>query len=106
MFDIDPLAPDLIAIRDLPRLLPHRRGGRKLNLSTVWRWATHGYGPERVRLPVLRIGSNVYTTRTALREWCARLTPSASAPEPPPCAPRRRQRGCDRAAEQLEKLGI
>jgi hypothetical protein len=105
MSDIDPLADDLIPIRELPRLLPPRRGGGRLHAATIWRWIRHGYGPGHIVLPTVRIGGNIYTSRTALRDWCAQLSPSPAAVEAPRTLRRRRQ-DSDRAAERLTDLGI
>jgi hypothetical protein len=105
MSDVDPFAPDLVPVRDLPKLLPRRRGGRKLHLSTIWRWVTHGYGPDHVRLPVVRIGANIFTTKTALRDWCLQLSPPGAATDAPRTQHHRRK-ASDRAAEHLESLGI
>ncbi|MCK4624356.1 MAG: DUF1580 domain-containing protein [Phycisphaerae bacterium] len=59
-----------IAIKDVPDKLP-RRNGKKVNFSTVWRWATKGYSPKNVRifLETTLIGRCRYTSRQALRRF-------------------------------------
>ncbi|GEM_PF-3160617 len=107
MLAIDPFAADLIPLRNLPKLLPCRRRGKRLNLATVWRWTTAGYGPLKIKLPVLRVGANVYTSREALRDWCAAVAgQQTDAPTSTPRTPTQRQRASDRTAKELDRIGI
>lgn len=59
-------APDLVDWRDVPDLLP-RRSGKKVNVSTVWRWMTRGLRGQR--LPSIVIAGRRYTSRSALQDW-------------------------------------
>ena len=58
----------LIALREVPLLLPRRRG-KKVHYSTVFRWATKG-AHGRV-LESKLIGGVRYTTRGALNRFLA-----------------------------------
>ena len=62
-FDFD----ELIAFREVPELLPSRRLGRPLCLSTVRIWATRGL--RGVRLKSVRIGGIRYTSEAWLRDF-------------------------------------
>jgi hypothetical protein len=108
MTAVDPLAPDLIPIREVPNLLPRRRRGRKLHHSTLWRWVTQGCGPSRARLAVVKIGSCVYTSKTALREFVARISESENPPSATPSSrtTTERQRDHEKATEELTNQGI
>ena len=66
--EYDPLCG--IAIQDVPDKLP-RRNGKKVNFSTVWRWAMKGYSPRgaRIVLETTLIGRCRYTSRQALRRF-------------------------------------
>jgi hypothetical protein len=62
-----------------------------------------------VRLEGLRLGDRWVTSREALQRFAEALTPCLDAPQenpPNPRAPGRRQRASERAAAELERLGI
>jgi hypothetical protein len=107
---------DLTTEKALPlaeacRIVPPARSGKKTHLSTVLRWILKGAKSptgEMVKLEALRIGSRWVTSREALQRFAERLTPSPngqSAPHPPR-TPTQRQRAADRAAQELDRLGI
>ncbi len=54
---------DLIALRDVPSLLPRRRG-KKTHYSTVYRWVTKGARGKKLESRL--VGGVRYTTRAAL----------------------------------------
>jgi len=98
---IDPLEEDLLTMPEAAALLPKRRGGAKVSLTSLWRWSTRG--AKGVRLETVRVGSSVYTTRAALRRFIeARSTAAGGAVAQVP-APTTRSR---RAMRELEKLGM
>ena len=76
MFDLDSAADDLVAISELPRLLP-RRHGKRLNLATLYRWVSRGVGGSR--LPTLRVGGRLYVHRQQLSEFLERLNAGRSS---------------------------
>ncbi|WP_390622211.1 DUF1580 domain-containing protein [Tautonia marina] len=61
----------MIALADVPGILPKRRGGRKVHTSTVWRWAMKGY--RGTRLETLRVGGTLCTSREALERFFGRI---------------------------------
>jgi hypothetical protein len=58
----------LTQIPDLPEL-PLRRGGAKLNVATLYRWAIKG--SAGVILPTVRVGATLCTTREEFFQWLA-----------------------------------
>jgi hypothetical protein len=80
---IAPLDADLLTLRDAAKLLPPRRGGSRIAISTLWRWASRGCGG--VRLEIIRVGGVAYTTREAIAEFVAkRSIPAAHTAIPTP----------------------
>lgn len=90
--------------------LPRRRGGKKTNVATLYRWSTRGI--RGVTLETLQIGGTRCTSDQALQRFFERL--SAADPDFLPCgnpvgdpAPTRRPRRDDRATlAELERLGL
>jgi hypothetical protein len=104
------LSEELIPLTRVPTLpfVPRRRRGKKLNQTTVFRWANPGV--RGARLETIRFGGTLCTTRSALLEFFRRLTPQVrSEPaSPPPQArtSRQRQLAAAKAARELEDAGI
>ena len=94
---IDLEAEHLVALRDLPSLLPRRRG-RPLHLSTAYRWISRG--ARGAVLESVRLGGITYTSREALQRF-ARV---ASGVGPPVAGvnPRRHSR----AESELDARGM
>jgi hypothetical protein len=65
----------LIPLREVPNHLPRRRG-RKVHMSTIYRWCKKGV--HGVRLDTVRVGGITYTHDQALQRFLG--TPKASAP--------------------------
>jgi hypothetical protein len=101
------LTEKLIPLGKVPAqtFLPRRRGGKKLNVATVYRWATSGV--QGVRLETVGVGGTLCTSRSALLEFFQRLAPRCSdSTVAPTRTPNQRQRAADKAAKQLEAAGI
>jgi hypothetical protein len=93
------------------KLVPPARNGRACHISTLVRWIMDGVkapNGDRVRLEALRMGNRWFTSREALQRFAERLTPRLDATEttPAPRTPRARQRASERAAAELERVGI
>ena len=56
----------LVALRDVPTLLPRRRG-KKTHYSTVYRWVTKGARGKKLESRL--VGGVRYTTRAALHHF-------------------------------------
>jgi hypothetical protein len=61
-----------VLIADLPYHLPRRPNGKRLGLSTVWRWTLAGQ--RGVRLRRFHAGTNWATTLEELARFQAALT--------------------------------
>lgn len=103
MIDIN--SERLIPLRDIPQLgiLPPRRSGSRLNVSTIYRWALHGQ--RGVKLESLKIGGQRVTSLNALQTFCSALahTCSDSAPQSNPKSTNERRK---EVGSQLDKAGI
>ncbi len=108
MIDLSHESP--IRLTEAARIIGTGRRGRPTNVSTILRWILTGQrGPDgqRIRLEGIRIGGAWRTTREAIQRYAERLTPNLSTdPAPTPRTAHQRQRAADRAARELERLGI
>lgn len=77
---LDYVEEDLIPAADVPSLLPKRRG-RPVHPKTLARWCREGYGPRKVRLQTVKIGSQVCTTLAAVREFVRQINATAQPSE-------------------------
>jgi hypothetical protein len=101
----------LLPLADACRLIPPARNGRRTHISTVLRWIPRGTSSpsgEVVRLEAVRLGGRWMTSREALQRYADRLTPhpTTDAPATPPRTPTARRRASDRAAAELDRIGI
>lgn len=104
---IDVCSEELIALKDVPPLLPRRRRGRKPSFGCVWRWATRGC--RGVRLETIRVGATLCTSKAALQRFCEALTAqdnSVNSPSPPIRTSRQRERQIAAADEHLRREGV
>ena len=104
------LSETLIGLCEAARRLPPGRGGRPVSFSCVFRWLTRGVpGPDghRVKLEGVRVGGRWLTSQEALARWAERLTPRLDdQPAPTTRTPTQRTKASDRAAKELEAIGI
>ena len=107
---IDTTTEKPIPLAQAAHLIPPARRGKKTHLSTLLRWILRGArGPsgEIVRLDAIRIGGRWMTSREVLQRFAEALTPRLDAPPPPtPRTPTARARASEKAARELEKMGI
>jgi hypothetical protein len=91
-------------------LFPPGRNGARPTHSCILRWILKGVkGPtgDIIELEAVRLGGRWITSREAIQRFAERLTPRINS-EPAPVArtPSQRQRASQRAASELERLGI
>ncbi|MCG3132498.1 MAG: hypothetical protein FLDDKLPJ_03348 [Phycisphaerae bacterium] len=67
----------LIAVSELPALLPRRQNGKRIHLSACYRWISRGIGPDKRKLEAIRIGRTMYTSWEALARFAQALGPAA-----------------------------
>jgi hypothetical protein len=102
----------IISFADAAKSLPRRRQGRKIHVSTFYRWAT--IGCRGVVLETIQIGGSRCTSLEAMDRFFQRLSEShqarpAGAGQPGPGTGRRtiaqRQRASTEAGRQLAERG-
>jgi len=100
----------LIRLCDVPhrvRWLPQRRNGKKLSISTVFRWATRGV--QGRKLQTVRFGGAMCTCESWLWEFASATSGSASPGHLQGPAERtmaQRRRSVQLAKATLDKAGI
>lgn len=78
---IDLASETLESLTDLVRWdrIPRRRGGKKLHVSTLFRWASRGC--RGVKLETVRVGGTLCSSRDALARFFERLSAADRGPE-------------------------
>jgi Protein of unknown function (DUF1580) len=103
---IDDASEKLITLREAANLIPPRRGGRKTNVATLYRWVS--VGCRGIRLEAVQAGGNRLTSAKAINRFFERLTKAAGLEStdntPPSTATRRRQ--SEQASRALESMGV
>jgi hypothetical protein len=107
---IDLTSESTLTLTQAARLLPPGRRDRPVSMSCVLRWVLTGTrtsSGEVVCVEALRLGGRWITSREALQRFADRLTPRLGEPPPPiPCTPGHRRRASERAAAELDRIGI
>ncbi len=83
----------------------NRRGGKRINVSTLWRWATTGC--RGIRLETILAGGSRATSLEAVERFFEALTVQADPPAPQ--APRhaaQRRKQIEAAEKRLAKAGL
>ena len=109
MHTIDLLTETPVSLREAANILPRGRSGRPVHLSCILRWILVGAkGPDgqRVRLEGLRIGGRWITSREALQRFGEALTHHLADQIQPPHPTSRRLKASQKAAEELNRIGI
>jgi hypothetical protein len=92
------------------RRFPPVRLGRPVNSSTVWRWCRKGVkvpGVGVVRLECVRIAGRWATSEEAISRFVAAQTPQGeSEARSLPRTPTQQRKASDRAARELDRIGI
>jgi hypothetical protein len=99
---IDALSEQIISLTDAARILPARRGGKRVHVSCVYRWTKSGC--RGVILESIQIGGTRCTTREALARFFDRLTHS-QGDDPPLRTLAKRQKASEAAGEELGRMG-
>jgi hypothetical protein len=92
------------------RRVPRTRQDKPVSLSCLLRWVMDGViGPDggRVKLEAARLAGKWVTTPGAIRRFVTAQTPQLAAEgAAAQRSPARRRRACERAANELDRLGI
>lgn len=98
-----------LSLAQAARRLPSTRLGKPVSPSCLWRWVHDGItlsDGRCVRLEAARLAGRWLTTEAAIERFLAAQTPATDAPPVSVRTPTQRQRASDRAAKELESLGI
>ncbi len=99
-----------LSLSQAARRLPSSRGGRPVHSSCVWRWINDGVRlPDGaiVKLEAARLAGRWLTSTPAIERFLARQTPTTeTASMPVPRTPTQRRKASERAARELERIGI
>ena len=69
---IDTSTEAVIPLGQASAEIPSRQLGKKVSISTVWRWAMHGC--RGIRLETVVIGGGRFTSREAVQRFAERLS--------------------------------
>lgn len=103
---IDVESEELITMKQAAELYPSRRVGKRLNVSTIWRWSLHGARGQI--LETCHVGGQRFTSRQALQRFidgCSNA-PTAHYPNPPKRTAAQRQRDHEKAERELDRMGV
>jgi hypothetical protein len=105
---VDWLGEDIVTFGQAAECLPRRRRGRKIHVSTFYRWST--VGCRGIILETIQVGATRCTSREALKRFFERLSQpvQASAASPPVGrvrTPTQRQRDSAEAGRKLAERG-
>lgn len=106
---IDITSESALSLTQAAGLLPLGRFGSRPTLSCVLRWILTGVkspSGELVRLEALRLGGRWVTSREAIQRFAERLTPRFADAPATPRSPGKRRKASDRAARELDTIGI
>jgi hypothetical protein len=107
---IDLTTESTLSLTQATHLLPQGRRGAKPTLSCILRWVLKGArspAGDIVRLEAIRLGGRWVTSREAIQRFAERLTPNLNDNQVSPVrTPCKRHRASERAAKELEKIGI
>ena len=106
---IDMFSEKIVSLKEATRLLPKSPRNKKLNVSTIYRWALGGLRSKDgivVRLESVKIGGTTCTSQEALQRFFDRLSGDTTVVTPPTLSRRQRLRQIEQAEESLRRAGI
>ena len=105
---IDLTTESTLSLTQAAKLLPPSRRGRPVSLGCFLRWVLDGMKTPQgvIRLEAIRLGGRWLTSKEALQRFAEALTPRLDCRPQTPRSGGRRQRESERAAKQLQQLGI
>ncbi|MCE9563187.1 MAG: DUF1580 domain-containing protein [Planctomycetes bacterium] len=83
--ELDLINDRLIALSEVPEMIPPGRGGKRTHLKTVERWIANGVrlgNGERVRLEVVQLAGRRLTTAKRLAAFIEKQTEVAKTKQP------------------------
>ena len=103
---IDTTAETVLTLAEAAKRLPRRRRGRKIHVSTIYRWTVSGC--RGIVLDHIQIGGTRCTSLTALQSFFDRLTRASEIGGATSHSRSlvQRQRQSKAAEKELERLGV
>jgi hypothetical protein len=98
-----------LTLSQAARRFPPFRKGRPVSGSCVYRWCTTGAraaNGQRVRLEARRVAGRLLTTAAAITRFIEAQQGQPQSTQPVPQTPSQRQRAAERAAAELNRIGI
>ncbi len=99
---IDIQSESVVSLADAVRYVPKRRGGKKVHISTLFRWSTCGCRGQK--LETIQAGATRCTSVEALQRFFNRLSGSLIETSQPPT--RQRKRDYEADAKKLVAAGF
>jgi hypothetical protein len=93
----------------LPKKLPVGRSGKRLHLSTIWRWASRGIrnGERAIRLETFSVGGDRFTSWPAVERFLAALNDDDGGDMPTTTrTSRKRAKQIANAEKKLSAMGV
>jgi hypothetical protein len=106
---IDVFGETVFTLAEAAKRLPHVRGGRKVHVCCLYRWAMAGRKSRDgmiVRLETIKFGGTTCTSKEALQRFFDRLTGDLTVVTPPTITARERLRQIEAAERRLKQYGI
>lgn len=97
------LKEELLSLAAAARILPRRRGGKKVHTATLYRWTTTGL--KGVVLESLQVGGTRCTSQQALQRFFDQLSPLPTSHRSPECHSQRTKKAM-RVEKELDELGV
>ena len=98
---IDILSDDVLRLSEAAKILPRGRSGKKVHVSTLWRWSSRGI--RGVKLETVRMGGLIYTSRKALQGFFGQLNQTENLMN---CISGHKQRRATRVRQRLKGAGL
>ena len=98
---VDVLGEETLTLAEAAKALPRLRRGRKIHVSTLYRWISRGL--RGVRLEAVKLGGTLVTSKEALQRFAERLSRAEGVPE---AVPVRLSRRAERAEREAERRGF
>ena len=90
----------LVALHDVPKLLPARSNGKFIHISAVYRWVQRGV--RGIHLEIVRVGGTSYTSREALQRFAT--PPNTTGIQQPVQVTASRQKQIEAANRRVEEF--
>ena len=106
---IDVFQESMLSFAEVTKRLPRSFRGKKLHVSTLYRWVQGGLRSrdgQIVHLEMVKIGGQSCTSEEALQRFFDRLTGDQKVVTPPTITQRQRLQQIRRAEERLRQAGI